>query len=124
MTDHALLTVKEVAEKLGITTFRVYRRIQRGDLKTTPARRGNVQFLIHPDDLQDYIDAGGEDILSSPRPSGDAGWITTGEAAQRTGLTMETIRAMCYSGRLLFTRGSGFGGRIHVSSASIDELLS
>lgn len=124
MTDAALLTVKDVAEKLGITTFRVYRRIQRGDLKTTPARRRNLQFLIHPADLQAYLDAGGEAVLSSPRRFNDPDWITTGEAAKRTGMTMETIRAMCYAGQLQYTRGAGAGGRLRVSSASIDELLS
>lgn len=124
MTDPAPLTVKQVAEKLGISTFRVYRRIQRGDIKATPSRRGGVHFLVTEDDLQTYIDAGGEAILSRPRRPEDAAWISTGEAAKRTGLTMETIRAMCYSGRLLFIRGNGNGGQLRVSSASIDELLS
>jgi excisionase family DNA binding protein len=124
MTDNAPLTVKQVAEKLGITTFKVYRRIQRGDIKAFPSRRGNIRFLVDPADLQAYIDAGGEDLLSSPQRVDDAVWITTGEAARRTGLTMETIRAMCYSGRLLFTRGAGLGGRLRISSASVDELLS
>jgi len=124
MTDRVPLTVKQVAEKLGISTFKVYRRIQRGDIRAIPSRRGSVHFLVDPDDLQAYIDAGGAEVLSSPRPAGNADWITTGEAARRTGFSMETIRAMCYSGQLMFTRGAGRGGRLWVSAASLDKLFS
>lgn len=120
MPTPALLTVREVADKLGISTFRVYRRIRRNDLRAVPMRQGHFRFLVRADDLQAYIDAGGPHALTAPKPTQ---WITTGEAARRTGLSMETIRHLCYAGRLEFIQGGGKNGRLHVSARAVDELL-
>lgn len=123
MTKPALLTVREVAEKLGITRFRVYRCIQRGDLPSVPARTGNTLFLVDEDDLQAYIDAGGPDNYDPQAAVLNGKWITTGEAARRTGLTMTVIRGMCHSGQLKFIQGGGPNGRLHVRASSIEKLI-
>lgn len=123
MTDSALLTVSEVADRLGISTFRVYRRIQRGDLPATLSRSGKVRFLVSVADLEDYIDAGGGAVLSRPRASVADSWVSTGEAAQLTGFTMPTLRAMCYSGQLAYRRGSGSSGHFRISRSSLDRFV-
>lgn len=123
MHNRTLLTVREAAAKLGVSVFKVYRRIQRGDIPAVPSRDGSVHFLIAEDDLDRYIADGGEKILTPPRRLADSDWITTGEAARRTGMTMEAVRNLCYAGRLTYLKGVGRNGRLKVSSASIDSLL-
>ena len=124
MENPALFTVTQVAEKLGVSRFRVYRAIQRGDLGSVLVRHGNRIFSVSEDDLQAYIDAGGPDNYDTSVAVRTRHWITTGEAAKRTGLTPAMIRGMCHTGELKSLQASGPGGRVHVRTSSIEQLLS
>lgn len=124
MDNPALLTVQEVAEKLGMSKYRVYRRIHRGDIPSKPSRAGNSHYLVAPEDLDAYIAAGGEaKTLSEPKIA-PSPYLTTAEAAQLTGFTVETIRTMCYEGRLPFIRTGGKArGHLRIPRVAVQELL-
>lgn len=124
MDNAALLTVEQVAEKLGISKHRVYRRIHRGDIPAKPSRAGNAHFLVDPDDLQRYIAAGqGASRLSEPKIA-PSPMMSTTEVAQATGLAVETIRAMCYEGRLPFVRTGGKSrGHLRIPRDAVNAML-
>lgn len=122
MPETALLTVPEVAGRLGITTYRVYRRIQRGDLKASLSRQGNVQYLVAADELQRYIDAGGSAVLTPPQRVDNDDWMSTGSVAMLTGYSPEAIRKMCYQGQLKYSRGAR-GSHLRICRASVESLL-
>jgi excisionase family DNA binding protein len=52
--EHRLLTVREVADAMRISTMTVYRLIKAGDL---PAIRVGKHFRIRESDLSQYLDA-------------------------------------------------------------------
>lgn len=122
MDRNDFLTVKEVAESLGISRYQVYRRIVRGDLKATEARQGNVHYLISTQALADYIAAGGGDVLSPPRHP-DATLLRVSQVALETGFSAESIRQMCIEGRISYTRGRGPKGHYRIPRSAVDDLL-
>lgn len=123
----ALLTVEEVAEKLGLSKYQVYRRIDRGDLKVTPFRRQNPKWkhprlLVDEASVQEYLDAGGPHRVSyAPRVSGE--WMTTREAAQLLGLSAQRIRELCTDGALEYRKGAGPRGQYRISRDSVHDFL-
>jgi excisionase family DNA binding protein len=52
--EHRLLTVREVAEAMRVSTMTVYRLIRSGEL---PAIRVGKHFRIRESDLNGYLDA-------------------------------------------------------------------
>jgi excisionase family DNA binding protein len=52
--EHRLLTVREVAEAMRVSTMTIYRLIRAGDL---PAIRIGKHFRIREADLSGYLDA-------------------------------------------------------------------
>jgi excisionase family DNA binding protein len=123
MHNEELLTVRQVAEQLGISKYQVYRRIVRGDLPAQQARNGNVHYLIRAQALRQYIAAGGADVLSSPRAD-NQGMLRASEVAQITGFSVEAIRRMCKEGRLAHIRGAGPKGHLRIPNSAVDALLS
>lgn len=123
MDDSALLTVQQVAEKLGISKYRVYRRIHRGDIPSVPSRAGNAHFLVAQDDLDNYIAAGGGDtFLSAPKQARNP-MMSTAEVAIATGFSVETVRQLCYDGRLPFVKGRTGRGQLRIPRVAVEELL-
>ncbi len=59
-----------------------------------------------------------EAMLALARPS--RGWITTGQAAERLGITIPTVKAWISRGALV---GRQVGDRWWVSAASVDDVL-
>ncbi|TAK29743.1 MAG: DNA-binding protein [Chloroflexota bacterium] len=59
-----------------------------------------------------------EALLALARPS--RGWITTGQAAERLGITIPTVKAWIGRGALV---GRQIGDRWWVSAESVDEVL-
>ena len=53
-TDHSLMTVREVAETMRVSTMTVYRLIKSGDLR---ALRVGAHFRIRRSDLNSFLDA-------------------------------------------------------------------
>ena len=53
-TEHRLLTVREVADAIRVSTMTVYRLIRAGEL---PAIRVGKHFRIRESDLSAYLDA-------------------------------------------------------------------
>ena len=123
MDNHELLTVRQVAEQLGISKYQVYRRIVRGDLPAQQARNGNLHYLIPAKVVEDYIAAGGAQVLSSPRTD-DQGLMRVSEVAIATGYSVEAIRRMCKEDRLPHIRGAGAKGHLRIPRSAVDELLS
>lgn len=124
MDNPALLTVEQVAEKLGISKYRVYRRIHRGDIPSVPSRAGNSHFLVSEEDLNNYIAAGGgANTLSSPKLARNP-MMSTSEVAIATGFSVETVRQMCYEGRLPYVKGGGKQrGHLRIPRVAVEELL-
>lgn len=117
MPDNAQrLSTPEVAQKLGLTVHQVYRRMHRGDIAYTVGPRGGHQYLVHPDELQRYIDAGQQ--LTAPKNS-DPNYLTVGETARRLGFAPETIRRFCLEGKLVYLRGRGHNGQYRVTRESV-----
>jgi len=122
MDNSGLLTVKEVAERLNISRYQVYRRITRGDLPAKQTREGNMHYVITEQAVQDYIAAGGADVLTSPRLE-DLGMMRVSEVALATGFSVEVIRRMCKEGRLACTRGNGPKGHMRIPRSAVQKLL-
>ena len=61
--QHALLTVREVAEAMRVSTMTVYRLIRAGSL---PAIRVGKHFRIRRRDLTGYLDAR---MVGMPQPA-------------------------------------------------------
>lgn len=124
MDNPALLTVDQVAEKLGISKHRVYRRIHRGDIPARPSRKGNAHYLVSEDDLQSYITAAqGHTDLTEPKIA-PSPFLSTAEAAMATGFSVETIRHMCYEGQLPYIRSGGKPrGHLRIPRTAVQELL-
>jgi excisionase family DNA binding protein len=53
-TEHQLLTVREVAESMRVSTMTVYRLIRDGDM---PAIRVGKHFRLRVDDVQSFLEA-------------------------------------------------------------------
>ncbi len=119
MDTTSMLTVPQVAERLGLSVHQVYRRMERGDLPHTLGGRHGRQYLVDDATLQDYIDAG--QPLSFP--SRDKVMLTASEVAALTGYSTETVRKMCYEGRLPFVRGSGRNGHLRIPREAVDAFL-
>lgn len=120
MDEAALLTATEVAERLGISKWRLYRRIHRGDLQALVSRSGSSQFLITEQAVQEFIDAGGVDPPPQPATNTtDRDWISTTEAATLTGFSTETIRRLCRTGQIPHMRGTGPRGHLRISRSGL-----
>lgn len=115
-----MLTAEQVADRLGLTRHQVYRRLTRGDLPSVMGGHRGKQYYVRPSDLQAYIDAG-QPLSNAAR---DASWMAVPEVARLTGFTPETVRRMCYEGRLEFVRGSGANGHLRIRRDSVDVYLS
>lgn len=119
-TSNGLLTVPEVAARLGLNTDQVYRRIHSGHLRARRVLGWKTRYLVEPDAIRAYLDAGGQvnvDILPMLRAS---------QVAEITGFTPETVRQLCEDGHLEFVRGPGRGGRpghYRISRASVERYL-
>lgn len=113
------LTVPEVAEILGLTTGQVYRRLVRGDIPHTMGGIRRQQYFVNESDLQKYIEAGAP--LTIPRR--DTSMLSVPQAALLLGFTDETIRKMCYEGKLVYVRGPGRRGHLRIARASVDGYL-
>lgn len=118
MSDTRLLTVAEVAERLGLTEQRVYRRITRGDLPAERVMLRTPQYRIREEDLQTYIDAGG----GLTPPKANPLWLSTGEAARLTGISQAEIRRMCRAGDLRH-RVETEGGHYRIDRLAILALV-
>jgi excisionase family DNA binding protein len=123
MDNDELLTVRQVAQQLGISKYQVYRRIVRGDLPAQQSHDRNVHYLIRAADVADYIAAGGADVLSPARVD-TRGMMRVSEVAIATGYSVESIRRMCKENRLPHIRGSGPRGHLRIPRTAVDELLS
>lgn len=123
MDNHALMSVDEVAEKLGISKHRVYRRIHRGEIPASGARSGNSKFLVHPADLDEYIKNGGGADTRVIAEKAKNPMMSTSEVALATGWSVEYIRAMCYRGELPYVKGSSPRGQLRIPRAAVEDLL-
>lgn len=115
-------TAHEVAEALGISVDKVYRRINRGDLPANLVRERSVHYRVRGADLLEYIEAGQSDKLSPPK-QGDQQMLGVPEVARMTGFAVETVRRMCYDGRLPYVRGASERGHLRIPRAAVQELL-
>ncbi len=61
-TDHSLLTVREVADTMRVSTMTVYRLIKSGDLR---ALRVGAHFRIRRVDLDAFLEAHTTEALPS-----------------------------------------------------------
>lgn len=119
MDDARLLTANEVAETLGLTVHQVYRRMRRGDLAYTTDGPARSTYYVQPADLQAYIEAG--QPISKPRR--DSSMMSVPEVAAKLNFTDETVRRLCYDGKLQYTKGSGRNGHLRIPRASFDAYL-
>lgn len=120
MDTARLLTVDEAATKLGMTSFQVYRRLQRGDLAYTSGGRHGSQYMIDSGDLEKYIEAG--QPLSAPKQPPSI-YYTVPQAAALTGLTCESVRNLCLDGTLRFVRGEGKNGHFRIFKADVQAFI-
>lgn len=119
MGDRKMLSVPEVADKLGLTINQVYRRLHRGDLAWEFGGWMNRQYLVDADVLDEYINAGRP---LSP-PAKDTTMLAVPEVSKLTGFTVETVRKLCYRGVLTYVRGTGKAGHLRIHKASVDAYL-
>lgn len=116
------LTVPEAAERTGLSTYALYRRMRRGDIPFTVAD-GRHECRIDADVLDAYVAAGAP--LSRPRsPRYLPGWMSVADVAQATGYSMETVRRLCNEDVFESRRWGGPRSRIWISRASFDAFAS
>jgi len=124
MDNDALLTVAEVAEQLGISRYQVYRRIQRGNLPSQQARKGNLHYLVRQSDVHAYNAAGGANVMNAARLTEDyEPTLRVAQVAILTGFSAETVRHLCREGRLPSVKGYGPRGQYRIPVSAVDELL-
>jgi excisionase family DNA binding protein len=121
----ALLTVEEVAEKLGISKYQVYRRIDRGDLRVTPFRRQRPEWkhprlLIAAQEVQEYT-AAGRHLTYVPKMPGE--WMSTREVGEVLGISPDRVRELCNEGALVWRKGRGVRGQYRVRRDSVNSML-
>lgn len=116
-----MLTVQEVADRLGLNKHQVYRRINRKDIPAVQSREPNLRYMIPEQGLQDYIDGGGADKLTPVNGTGHM--LRAPEVAAMTGFTVETVRRMCYEGTLPYHRGAGERGHLRIPRVAVEEYL-
>ncbi len=114
-----LLDVQEVAALTGMTVHQVYRRLKRGNIKSTLGGLRNQQYLVRREDAEAYVSAG--QPLTPPKRDGSM--LRVPEVAQMTGFTDETVRRLCYEGRLSYLRGAGKRGHLRIYRSSVELLL-
>lgn len=117
MDNDELLTVSQVAQRLDISRYRVYRLIQSGDIQAHQARVGNPHYLIPSKALEEYIAAG-----QAP-PSAKSSMMRASEVAMLTGFSTESVRRMCKEGRLPHSRGAGEKGHLRIPRSAVEEFL-
>lgn len=118
MADPDLLTPKQAADKLGQSKNQVYRRIHAGVLPAVAGTQRNAKYLIRPSDLEAYIAAGQPGWSDAEQDM-----MTVPQVARKIGFTDATVRRLCYTGVLAFTRGSGSRGHLRIHRASVEEYL-
>lgn len=119
MDDARLLTANEVADRLGLTVHQVYRRMRRGDLAYTTDGPHRSTYYVTADALQRYIDAGQR--LSKPKR--DQSMLSVPQVAAKLNYTDETVRRLCYDGKLAFTKGAGRNGHLRIPREALDAYL-
>lgn len=120
MDDARLLSVAQVAEKLGLTKHQVYRRIARGDLPATLSRQGTLRYVIAEDVVERYI-AAGQNALSAPAV--DLTMLRVTQVAAMTGFGAETVRRMVHQGIFPSVRGNGPKGHLRIPRRAVEEYL-
>ncbi len=116
-------SVPEIAELLNCSIHKLYRRIQRGDLKATISMdSGRRSWVVTQPDLDAFLAAGGVEHISPPAVM--TVMLTVSQVAARTKLSTEMVRALCRQGILNSTR-TGWQGRGHfrITPESVDRLL-
>lgn len=114
-----VLNVHEVAERAGLTVHQVYRRLKRGDIPATFGGSRNQQYQVRVADLDAYMSAG--QPLSQPKR--DMSMLKVPDVARMTGFTDETVRRLCYEGRLEYVRGAGTRGHLRIYRDSVMAYL-
>jgi excisionase family DNA binding protein len=114
-----LLTADQVAERLGLTVHQVYRRLRRGDLPYTADGPQPGKYYVTPEDLQVYIDKG--QPLSRPRR--DPSMMSVPQVAELLSFTDETVRRLCYEGKLSYVKGTGSNGHLRIPRRSVQQYL-
>lgn len=76
--DHLLLTVREVADTMRVSTMTVYRLIRDGDM---PAIRVGKHFRLRTEDVDAFLDARMVNTVGAPNgsPGVDTPVLTTGQ---------------------------------------------
>jgi excisionase family DNA binding protein len=117
MTDTGNLSVSEAAEKLGLTTEQVYRRIHSGQLRATHKNLWRQKYVIPADAIREYMDAGG-DVALDMLPM-----LRVAHVCQITGFSPETVRELIRTGQLDAVRGTGKNGHYRITRDSVDRYL-
>lgn|SRR4051794_26252830 len=115
------LTVPDVADKLGMSIHRVYRRIHRGDIRAVVGGPRNSQYFVDSDDLDAYIAAHAGKGVTWPAPNRTN--LRTGEAATMLGFTVETVRKLCADGKLACHRGNGVRGHYRIPREAVEKYV-
>jgi excisionase family DNA binding protein len=120
MATTVMLTAHEVADRLGMSVHRVYRRLERGDIPFVYGGRHGRQYLVDSDALEKYIDAG----QPLGFPERNKSMLSASEVAALTGYSAETVRKLCYEGKMAYVRGSGRTGHLRIPREAVDAFLS
>jgi excisionase family DNA binding protein len=115
------LAVPDVADKLGMSIHRVYRRIHRGDIPAAVGGPRNSQYFVDSDDLDAYIAAHSGKGLTWPAPNRPM--LRAGEVAAMLGFTVETVRKLCADGKLAYHRGNGVRGHYRIPREAVEQYL-
>ncbi len=120
MDEPRLLTVHEVRERTGWSVSATYRRIYRGDLPAHQVQGRNVQYRVRPEDLDNYLAETGGRLTP---PALDRSMMRVPEVAKTLGFSVETVRKMCYAGKLPFVRGHGDKGHLRIPRSAVEAFL-
>lgn len=119
MDTKNMLTVPEVAERLGLSAHQVYRRLSRGDIPSELGGARGQQYLVDAEVLEDYI-AAGQPLSMAKR---ERSMLGVPEVARMTGFTVEAVRKMCETGKFEYERGAGKNGHYRIKRSSVDAYM-
>ncbi len=111
-----LLTVQDVAKRLGLSHQRIRALIYEGRL---PAEKVGNMWVLHGDDLETVNLVDKRSLLASPPPPGT---VTIPDTSKALGVTRQRVHELIRRGRLKVVHGQE-SRRVYVTEESLRQLV-
>lgn len=118
-----MLTVNEVATRLRVSKYTVYRLIHSRSLPAVKMRNhsGRSAFRVSEEAVAGYLREGPPQIPLTA--GGEPALLTAAEVANRLRCSVESVRRLVREGDLVATRNAGRNSHLRVSESALRDFL-